>query len=70
MISCEKESWNMFTKKVRNLLKQKYSIENMRILTDYMTNLDTYMKKYYYDDEWQNENAEYENLHELYAQYR
>ena len=70
MISCEKESWNMFTKKVRNLLKQKYSIENMRILTDYMTNLDTYMKKYYYDDEWQNENTEYENLHELYAQYR
>ena len=66
----EKEIWNIFTTKTRELLEQQYSQENMNLLTEYMTNLDTYMKKYYYHDEWQDENKEYEILHERYAQYR
>jgi hypothetical protein len=70
MISYEKEIWNLFATKTRDLLQEEYTNENMRVVIEYMKNLDTYMKKYYHHEEWQNENTEYETLHERYAQYR
>jgi hypothetical protein len=70
MISYEKEIWNLFATKTRHLLQEEYTSENMRVVIEYMKNLDTYMKKYYHHEEWQNENTEYETLHERYAQYR
>lgn len=69
-MSYEKEIWNLIVSKTKELLQEDYSRINLKILTEYVTGLDSYMEKYNGNDEWLEESKEYELIHEKYGRYR
>ena len=69
-MSPDKDLWNLFTTKTREILREQYSPDNLKIVTEYVTALDTLIGKYAYNEDWNNEVQEYEAIHTEYGKYR
>lgn len=69
-MSPDKDLWNLYTTKTREIIREEYSPYNLKILSEYLTTLDTLMRKYFYNEEWDNEVKQYEEIHTEYGNYR
>jgi hypothetical protein len=69
-MSEDKDLWNIFTEKTRNILNEEYTPINFQIMTEYVTALDSFMRKYAYEENWNKEKEEYEAIHIEYGKYR